>query len=100
MLLAEKLRDERIAKLTDLELLRVLAKAADDGELTEVECSMCADYFAVVRSGRALKKGRPWAEQVARRVMPLKAAEVPQGRHVPTPAVLLNLPKKPPGVRP
>lgn len=42
-------------------------------------------------------KQRAWAHEVWQRLRPIDVAKVPRGREVATPAVLRNLPKKPPG---
>lgn len=97
---AERLRDERIAKMGDLELLRVLVTEPRDADVTDDEFSAFVDMILHVRAGSLLtRKQRAWAEEVARRITPVRAAEAPKGREVPTPAVLQNLPLKPPGRR-
>jgi hypothetical protein len=87
---AEQRRNVRIAAMTDLELLE-LFRDADIGPGEYVA-------FANMRAeGRRLtSKQRAWAEEVARRITPIRASEAPRGAEVPTPAVLQNLPKKPP----
>ena len=97
---AERLRDERITKLSDTMLLRALVTEPRDADVTDEEFAAFVDMLLYVKSGSLLtRKQRAWAEEVARRITPVRAAEAPKGREVPTPAVLQNLPLKPPGRR-
>lgn len=100
MNLAEDKRNARISATPDVELLgRVLTS----GELSEAEVHAFADMRAgLVDPGgtvpsRLSRKQRSWLEEVARRVLPVDAKEVPRGKEVDVPEVLKNLPKKPPG---
>lgn len=93
----ERRRDERIAKLSDAALLKAIA---DDGtaELSEKEAAAFADMFGFVRAGSTLsKKQRRWAEETLRKLTPIRASDCPKGADVEIPAVLKNLPLKPPG---
>lgn len=92
MMTAEQARDERIRQLSDSQLLAYLKSATIDAELTPYESAA----FGAMR-GRLSASQRRWACDVARRVMPLLAAEVPRGREVATPKALQILPKQPPG---
>jgi len=93
----EQARDARIAALDDLTLMQKLRTDIADMELNDVECGMVEDMYLQARGGRRLtKKQRGWSEDIARRVMPIFASDVPKGKHVETPAVLKNLPLKPP----
>jgi len=93
---AEQKRDARIAWLDDVELLeKVLAEEEVTGEARVAFAKRAAE----IRSGarRCLsKRERAWAEDTLKKYMPIRAADVPKGRPVETPAVLQNLPKKPP----
>jgi hypothetical protein len=96
----EQARDARIKALDDVALLGQLSADAADAELNDVECGMVADMYAQAREGRRLtKKQRGWAEDIARRVFPILASDVPKGNRVETPVLLrrANLPMKPPG---
>jgi hypothetical protein len=96
---AEKKRLARIAALSDRALLWELI--ANDHELTSQEREAFRDMDDSLDKGRKLSpKQRTWAESAAKRFFPLLAGEVPKGKPVVAPAVLLNLPKHPPGRRP
>ena len=96
---AEKKRLARIAALTDQTLLWELI--SNDHELTPLERESFRDMDDALDRGRKLSpKQRAWAEGVAKRFFPLVAGEVPKGKPVEKPAVLLNLPKHPPGWKP
>jgi hypothetical protein len=96
---AEKKRLARIAALTDRALLWELI--SNDHELTPQEREAFRDMDDSLDKGRKLSpKQRALAETAAKRFFPLLAGEVPKGKPVVTPAVLLNLPKHPPGRRP
>ena len=96
---AEQRRNVRIAAMTDRELLELLCR---DDDVRPDEYAILASMRAQVlnhlgeQDGHLSKKQRAWAEDVARRVVPLDAREVPRGRPVETPSVLQNLPKRPP----
>lgn len=97
-------RNARIARMTDRALLSYLATETMNNpeELSTEECSTFADIFAsldLAKGNVMTKSERAHAEEVARRITPLKASEVPIGRRVETPEVLKVLPKKPPGRR-
>jgi len=93
---AEDKRRARIAAMSDDDLVDVC--------LAERE-AYSAGYQGLLdgfrqqrRTGRPLSaRQRQIAEECAVQVVPLNAKEVPVGKPVPTPTVLLNLPKKPPG---
>ncbi len=95
------MRDKRIAAMTDRALLDWLIAADHDSDVTPAEF----DAFTSMRRGlsvvfaRLTSAQRRWAEDVVRRAMPFSAADAPRGREVETPAVLKNLPLKPPGRR-
>jgi hypothetical protein len=96
---AEKKRLARIAALTDRALLWELI--ANDHELTPLERESFRDMDdGLDRGNKLTPKQRAWAESAAKRFFPLVAGEVPKGKPVVTPAVLLNLPKHPPGRKP
>ena len=86
--------------MTDIELLTLLIA---DTDLPEYERSAFADMRVQITDtvgepdARLSKKQRAWAEEAARRVVPLRAEDVPRGKEVETPEVLRNLPTKPPG---
>jgi len=101
---AEDRRNERIAKMGDLDLLNLLIADATDGVRPEDRAAFAdmrgavADVFGESITGRRLsKKQRAWAEEAARRVVPVRAEDAPRGREVLSPDVLKNLPKAPPG---
>ena len=85
-----------IAALSDTHLLlRVL----EEDEITTAERDAFREMRALILTGdreRLSKKQRSWAEEVLRRCTPVLASDVPRGREVATPAVLQNLPKRPP----
>jgi hypothetical protein len=94
----------------DLALLRELVRD-HEGDLSEVELDAFGDMLDAVSRGRKSQltdKQRAWLERAADRLDvaytprgtctdPLTAAQVPVGRPVPTPRVLRDLPKRPPG---
>ena len=86
---ADKIARE-VAALSDIDLLkRVLGATGDD--VTIAERDAFRDMLALILAGDRewlSKKQRSWAEEVARRIAPILAADVPRGREVPTPAVL------------
>lgn len=91
---AEVKRNERIAKMSDRDLLNTVLEAALE-DISDAEMAAFADMLA---KGQSLsQKQRAWAESAARRVIPVSSGDVPRGRPVETPAVLRNLPKAPPG---
>ena len=104
---AERRRDLRIAAMRDSELLDML-RADDEVEPDEwvIICNMQKQLAGPSRVGSTFPfrdtapalslKQRAWAEEIARRITPISAKHVPEGRLVETPAVLQNLPKKPP----
>ena len=101
---AEARRDDRIAKMGDLDLLNLLLADATDGVRPDERTAFTdmrgqlADAFGEPITGRRLsQKQRAWAEEAARRIVPLRAEDVPRGREVPPPEALKNLPKAPPG---
>lgn len=98
---AERRRDLKIRAMTDLDLLAMLIA---DGDVTSEEgaafasmrVALCNHFGESVRCSLSTKQ-RAWAEDVARRVMPLDSKDVPRGREVVKPSVLRGcLPKKPP----
>lgn len=92
---AERRRDERIARLDDRALLESLT--GPGSELTGSEAEAFGRMLRRLRAGEVLsKKERTWAEEVARRVTPVRAGDAPKGRDVPLPAALQVLPKRPP----
>jgi hypothetical protein len=101
MNLAEDKRNARIEAMDDGELLEVILNS---GDLSEVEVHAFADMRAGLVDPNGPRRGlskrqRAWAEEVARRVVPIRAEEVPRGREVVDPVSLRreNLPLKPPG---
>ena len=93
---AERRRDLHISAMLDLELLDMLC---GDPELEVSEWRAFRNMRAEIRTGsykRLSLKQRAWAEDVARRITPIKASDVPKGAEVETPEVLRNLPKEPP----
>jgi hypothetical protein len=93
---AEQRRNVAIAAMSDLDLLRVVTRPHAE-DVSEGEFNAFVDMLAWVEGGAALsKKQRAWAEEAARRIVPLKAEDVPRGREVVVPDVLRHLPKKPP----
>jgi hypothetical protein len=94
---AEEMRNARIATMSDLTLLRLLTT---DPGVADFEASAFNDMIRYVERVNSLSaRQRAWAEEVARRVVPLDSREVPRGKEVETPAVLKHLPKTPPGRR-
>jgi hypothetical protein len=96
---AEQRRNVRIAAMTDRELLELLCR---DDDVRPDEYAILASMRAQVlnhlgeQDGHLSKKQRAFAEDIAHRVVPFDAREVPRGRPVETPSVLQNLPKRPP----
>jgi len=104
---AEDRRNARIAKMGDLALIDLLLAAGTDGMNTAERTAFAdmrtwlADTFGHAIEGRRLKpKQRSWAEEAARRIVPLDSRDVPRGKEVEKPAVLKDLPKVPPGRAP
>ena len=101
MNLAEDKRNARIEAMDDGKLLELVLES---GDLSDAETHAFADMRAGLidpsdpRQGLS-KRQRAWVEEVARRVVPIRAEEVPRGREVESPASLRpeNLPKLPPG---
>jgi hypothetical protein len=97
---AEEIRNAEIERLKDPDLLRRIVGPPRDPALNDAEFVAFVDMLRELRSGRQQylsRRQREWAEEVCRRITPIKAADVPRGREVETPAVLCNLPKAPPG---
>lgn len=97
---AARRRDARIVAMTDVDLLEALVEGPCDGDVSADETGMLIDMLARLTAGERYglsTKQRAFAEDILRRVMPLRAADAPRGREVETPAVLRNLPKSPPG---
>jgi len=87
----------------DLAVLRALI---DDVDVREGERAMFVDMLDRLEDGQTVltEKQRATAREAAERVgirgnyeNLISSGKAPRGREVPTPAVLLNLPKKPPG---
>jgi hypothetical protein len=94
---AVRRRDVQIAGLTDLELLGRILKDTT-GDVGPGEFAAFTSMRNALTGRNFLSKiQRDWAEEVARRITPIDARDVPRGRDVPTPAVLQTLPKAPPG---
>ena len=93
---AEKKRDQRIAWLDDLALLEELLK--EESVIGEARCVFETRHREIRNGVRAClsRRERAWAEETARKFMPMRAEDAPRGKEVPTPEVLKNLPKKPP----
>jgi len=107
----ERKRDARIAGWSDVDLLRTIlhdtTEAVSKGEhdaFQDMLNGLCAlqghEHLSEGARVYLSKKQRTWAEEVARRVVPVRAADVPQGEPVITPDVLRRLPKAPPGRAP
>ncbi len=96
---AEQRRNVRIAGMDDLELVEIVIK---DSDSNAVEVAMASSMRAQITDvfgeprGCLTKKQRAWAEEIARRVTPISANDVPKGLPVDKPAVLQKLPMKPP----
>jgi hypothetical protein len=100
---AERLRDERLARMDDLSLLRIVTAEPRDELISKEEFNAFIDMNKkTLRYGQQLSTPqRSWVEAAARRVTPLQASEVPRGLEVLPPAVLQKpLPKHPPGRTP
>ena len=94
---AEEVRDQKIAAMSDFELLCVLTATPRDEAIALTEYKAFQDMRRLVEEGMRLnKKQRTWGEDAARRILPIDASLVPRGSPVPTPPVLQNLPKRPP----
>ena len=97
---AEEARNAKIAAMDDAVLLVLVTASPRDEAIRAEEWKAFAEMAADLRSGARKKlspRQRAWAEEAARKVMPFDLKDVPVGRPVPVPAVLQNLPKKPPG---
>lgn len=93
---AEEIRNAEIANLDDVALLRrIVSAGCGSEEVSDVEFKAFTDMIAQAR--RLSERQRAWAEEVVRRITPIRAADVPRGREVEPPAVLRDLPKTPPG---
>lgn len=97
-------------RVADLDLLRELVRD-HEGDLRDEELGAFEDMLDAVQRGRRAQLSdaqRAWAERVADRLgasySPRAAGQtyssgaVPDGRPVPTPAALRDLPKRPPNV--
>ena len=83
----------------DLKLLADVLKE----EITDYERDAFSDMLDGLNTNRSVlsDKQRQWAKEVYEKFVPayenlVSEGRVPLGKPVPTPAVLLNLPKKPP----
>jgi hypothetical protein len=94
---AERRRNVRIRAMSDEDLLNLVCASDFREDVTSGEYAAFANMRA--NQETLTLKQRAWAEEVARRVVPFDARDVPRGREVETPAVLRNLPKSPPGRR-
>jgi hypothetical protein len=101
---AEKKRNARIARLTDIDLARwILHDTTGDVTGGEFEAfqgmlnALCAARGSAEFRSCLTKKQRAWGEEIAKRITPLRAEDAPKGDPVVTPDVLRNLPKFPPG---
>jgi len=82
----------------DMEKLREILQPCNEHELSGEETKIFSVMLANVMDGKKLSsKQRAWVNDVWKRIKTIHADEVPMGDYVPTPSVLLNLPKKPPG---
>lgn len=93
---AEEIRNAEIAKLDDWTLLRRIVEPRDE-DVSDGEFNAFVDMLEAIGERRLSARQRAWAEEVARRITPIRAADVPRGQKVETPAVLRDLPKLPPG---
>lgn len=93
----ERLRDARLSAMSDRALLELVLD--DHGEeVTIAERAAFAEMLSAVKGGYYLtERQRAWALDAGARVTPIDAKDVPAGRPVEVPAVLRNLPLKPPG---
>ena len=96
-----------MSRAEDLELLRALCRYGDevgvdgDSALSDDEHDAFGDMLVRLEDGQRelTPKQRDWAEKAAERLglsVPRDNSRVPVGRPVETPAVLRNLPKRPP----
>jgi len=96
---AEARRDERISRLRDPDLLELVVGRSRDEQLSPEEYAAFVKMLGDLRLGERAclsRRQRVWVEGAARRITPIRAEDAPRGREVPTPAVLRNLPKRPP----
>jgi hypothetical protein len=98
---AEDARNERIAKMRDVDLLKEIVSEKYAFELSDNEFGSFVDMHMAFERGlqkHLSVKQRTWVETAARRLFPLDASQVPRGNPVSTPEVLRKpLPLKPPG---
>ncbi len=90
-----------MSREADLKLLRSVMAPANEAERSAGESQAFGEMLSLMESGERhvlSDKQRRWALEVAARLRPVRAADVPRGREVPTPPVLQNLPKKPPPI--
>jgi hypothetical protein len=88
-------RTEKIAKMTDKAIVALLLKEelSEGARIAFLEMNS----WLAQGEGRGLSiKQREWVESALLEYMPLNASDVPRGKEVETPAVLKNLPLKPP----
>lgn len=97
MNLAEQRRNIRIAALSDLDLLDEILNSTDLDIKEHIAFTNMRSQLRTQRHAQLSRKQREWAEEAARRCVPIDAKDVPRGRTVVTPVVLQNLPKRPPG---
>ena len=89
-------RTEKIAKMTDRAIVLLLLQ---EESLSDGARKAFSEMLAWLDrgEGRGLSvKQREWVESALLEYTPMSAADVPRGREVAIPAVLRNLPKKPP----
>ena len=89
-------RTEKIAKMTDRAIVVLLLR---EESLSDGARKAFSEMLAWLDrgEGRGLSvKQREWVESALLEYTPIAAADVPRGREVETPAVLKNLPTKPP----
>ena len=89
-------RTEKIAKMTDRAIVVLLLR---EESLSDGARKAFSEMLAWIDrgEGRGLSvKQREWVESALLEYTPIAATDVPRGREVETPAVLKNLPTKPP----
>jgi hypothetical protein len=96
---ADDKRSAKIRAMDDASLLSLVIASRDES-IHAAEFQAFVAMSAAIREG--LRRGlserqRAWVEEAARKVLPYDLKDVPVGKPVPVPAVLQNLPKKPPG---
>lgn len=89
-----------LARARDIALLTEILSVRHEAEIVGIERHIFTEWLADMKNETVhmlTRSRRAWAIEAWDRVKPFDATKVPAGRPVATPAVLLSLPKSPPG---